>query len=200
MITWNILRAAGIGAYVMLFLSVALALMGTTSVSNGRPTRQTFTAVHQFLPTVAMVLLGIHLGGLLLDEFMNFRPLDLLVPLQSAYKPWAVAGGIFAMYAMVFIMVAAWVRRGLPAKVWRATHLVSVPAFILAMLHGIFAGTDTARPIMWGLYLATGLTVLFLVLVRALTTKSGDGWVADRPPVFAVGEEPPVPSRIPRAA
>jgi hypothetical protein len=37
------------------------------------------------------------------------------------------------------------------------------------MLHGIFAGSDAERPWMWAIYLVTGATVFFLVLVRGLT-------------------------------
>jgi predicted ferric reductase len=116
---------------------------------------------------------------------VKFRPLDLLVPMHSSYKPLAVAVGVVGMYAMVFILVASWIRKGLPTKVWRATHIATVPTFTVAMLHGIFAGTDTTRPVMWGLYLATGLTILFLTIVRALTATSNKGWVVDRPDLVA---------------
>ena len=36
-------------------------------------------------------------------------------------------------------------------------------------MHGVFVGTDTGRSWMWGTYGFTGLSVLFLVLVRAFS-------------------------------
>lgn len=170
MITWNVLRAAGFGAYFVLFLSVALGLIGTTTLGGTRVTKQGSVGVHQFLATVGLVLLAIHLAGVALDAWIDFRTVDLFVPLlQDGFEPAATAVGIGAMYAMVVITVASWTRKRLPTRLWRATHLLAIPAFAMAMLHGIFAGTDTVRPAVFWTYLATGAIVFFLVLVRAFT-------------------------------
>jgi hypothetical protein len=53
------------------------------------------------------------------------------------------------------------------------------------MLHGIFAGSDAARPAMWWTYVATGLILVFLVVLRTLT-------VGLRPPRRALAE----PARV----
>jgi hypothetical protein len=37
------------------------------------------------------------------------------------------------------------------------------------LVHGIFTGTDTIRPWLWWAFVSTGSTVLFLLVVRALT-------------------------------
>jgi DMSO/TMAO reductase YedYZ heme-binding membrane subunit len=168
-ITWIILRAAGIGAYLMLFASVAWGLVGTTSVVGKRVAKPSAIAIHQFIATVAMVLLGIHLGGLLLDRFMPFGFLDVLLPMYSTFRPVAVAFGVVAMYAAVVVLVSSWLRKPLGTKSWRRLHLLAVPAFLMSMIHGAFAGTDTARPWMWWIYLGTGGLVMFLVLTRGLS-------------------------------
>ena len=170
MTTWIVLRAAGIGAYLMLWASVTWGLIATTSLFGKRIAKQTATTVHQFLSTVGLVLLGVHLGGLLLDTFMPFRPIDLLVPLHGRFKPVSVAFGIAAMYAMAVVVSTSWIRKRLGTTWWRRIHLLAVPAFILALVHGVFTGTDSVRPWMWWSYLATGAVVLFLVLVRGLTS------------------------------
>jgi cytochrome b561 len=54
-------------------------------------------------------------------------------------------------------------------RLWRTIHLLAVPAFVLALLHGVFAGTDTQRPWMIALYGTTGVMTFFLVIVRGLT-------------------------------
>jgi predicted ferric reductase len=169
MITWILLRAAGIGAYVLLFGSVAWGLVGTTSVFGPRVAKATAVTIHQFLSTAALLLLGAHVGLLLVDPFMPFRPLDVLVPLHAAFRPAATAFGVLAMYATVIVLASSWLRRRVGPAWWRRLHLLAVPAFVLAMVHGVFAGTDSARPWMWWLYVGTGLTVLFLVIVRGLT-------------------------------
>jgi predicted ferric reductase len=168
-ITWIVLRAAGVGSYLMLFLSVNWGLIATTSLITKRVSKPTSTLFHQFVSTVAFVLLGVHLGGLLVDRFMPFGPLDLLIPMRAAYRPVAVGLGIVAMYATAIVLVSSWVRRRLNTKLWRGLHLLAVPAFTLALVHGVFAGTDTARPWMWPIYAVTGIVTLFLVIVRGLT-------------------------------
>ncbi len=169
MTTWIILRAAGIGAYLMLFLSVCWGLIGTTGVLGKRVSKASAIAVHQFMSTAGLVLLGVHVGGLLIDSFMPFAPVDVLVPGHTTFKPVAVAFGIVGMYAFVFVVVTSWLRRRIGTTWWRRTHLLAVPTFTLAMIHGVFSGTDSVRAGMWWLYAVTALVVVFLVVVRGLT-------------------------------
>jgi predicted ferric reductase len=110
-----------------------------------------------------------HLAGLLLDRFVIFRPVDLLVPLHTGFRPVAVAAGIVTMYAMVVVLGSSWLRKRVGPRWWRRLHILAVPMFSLALVHGVFAGTDTLRPWMWWIYMSTGAVVLFLVIVRGLT-------------------------------
>jgi len=166
---WIVLRAAGVGAYLMLFASVAWGLVATTSVMGKKVAKATAISVHQFIATVALVLLGLHLGGLLIDRFVKFSVSDLLIPMHSSYRPVAVAFGVVAMYATVTVLTSSWTRKHLSTKAWRTIHLLAVPAFALSMLHGVFAGTDTVHPWMWWIYVSTGGLLVFLLIVRGLT-------------------------------
>lgn len=178
MTNWIILRAAGIGAYLMLFLAVSWGLVGTTGALGKRVSKASATTVHQFMSTCGLVLLGVHIGGLLIDRFLPFGPADLLVPGHATYKPIPVAFGIVAMYAMVFVVVLSWLRRQIGMKWWRRSHLLAVPLFSTSLVHGVFTGTDSARPWMWPVYLVTGVVTFFLVVVRGLTV----GYRPERPP------------------
>lgn len=169
MTTWILLRAAGVGAYVMLFMAVAWGLVATTAVVTKRVSKPAANQFHQFVATTGLVLLGVHLGLLLIDPYMPFHILDVLVPMRSTFRPIAITAGVLAMYATVAVMVSSWVRKKLSTKVWRSIHLLAVPAFTLALAHGVFSGTDTQRWWMWGMYALTGLIVVFLVIVRGLS-------------------------------
>ncbi len=170
MTTWIVLRAAGIGAYLMLFFSVAWGLASTTSVFGKRISKASMTTVHQFTATCGLFLLAVHLGGLLVDTFTPFSIADVTIPMSTTFRPVAVTFGIAAMYLTVFVIVTSWLRKPIGTKWWRRTHLLAVPTFVLSMVHGVFAGTDTVRPAMWWTYLGTGLIVLFLLVVRGLTS------------------------------
>lgn len=195
MTTWMMLRAAGIGAYLMLFLAVAWGLVGPTGVLGKRVSKVTSTTIHQYLGTAVLPLLAIHLGLLLIDRFRPFRITDLLVPLHSTFRPLAVAFGVLAMYATVVVLLTSWFKKEIGVIWWRALHLLATPAFILAMVHGIFAGTDASRPWLWWTYVLTGTIVLFLLLVRAFTygerpERKAPPAGAQRRPTRAAVQEP----------
>lgn len=188
MSTWSILRAAGVGAYLMLFAAVAWGLVATTGLVSKRVAKATSVLIHQVLGSVALALLVIHLGGLLLDEFAELEPLDLLVPLrEKKERPIGVALGVVGMYVLLIVLLTSWIRKGLGTSWWRRFHLFATPAFVLALMHGMVAGTDTKSPWMWWTYVATGLCVVFLLLVRALTGRGRRGGTEMR------GREPSPP-------
>jgi predicted ferric reductase len=208
MTTWTLLRAAGIGAYVMLFLSVAWGLASTTAVFGRRFSKVSATTIHQFMSTCGMFLMALHVGLLLVDPFMPFSLAGVTIPMSSAYRPVAVGFGVIAMYATVFVIVTSWMRKRIGTTWWRRTHLLAVPTFILSLVHGVFAGTDTVRPAMWWTYVATGLIVVFLLVVRGLTAgyrpeRPARPERAPRPEHVAPPERPGTPaerSRQPSAA
>ena len=166
---WIMLRAAGVGAYVMLYLSVAWGLLSTTSIVTKRVSKPSSILFHQFVATVGVVLIATHVTLLVIDSFMPFRWVDVLVPMHSTFRPLATALGVLGMYGAVIVLVTSWLRKPIGTKAWRAIHLLAIPAFAMALAHGVFAGTDSGRSWMWGTYAFTGLSVLFLVLVRGFT-------------------------------
>lgn len=196
MTTWNLLRAAGIGAYVMLFLSVSWGLVSTTTPFGKRVSKPSSTLVHQFMSTCGLFLLAIHMGALLVDRFMPFRVTDLFVPMASAYRPFAVTLGTVAMYLLVFVIVASWLRKPIGTVWWKRTHLLAIPTFTLSLLHGLFAGTDSARPAMWWTYVGTGLVVVFLIVVRALTIGLRPERKTPPPHVRPAAEPATAPARV----
>jgi sulfoxide reductase heme-binding subunit YedZ len=168
--TWNVLRAAGIGAYLMLWASVAWGLLSTTQVFGKRVSKATNVALHQAFSTSGLLLLATHLVFVMKDTFVPFGWLDLVVPFRATYRPIGVAFGIGAMFVMILgVLGTSWGRKLIGTKWWRRTHSLSVPAFSLALVHGLMTGTDTPRPALFWLYLATTAALVFLLLVRALT-------------------------------
>lgn len=169
MTAWIILRAAGVAAYVAFFLSVAWGLVSSTSLVTKRISKPTSTAFHATVASAGLAFLAIHLIGLFVDRAVPFGLSDLAVPLKSTYRPISVGFGIVATYGVVIVMVSSWVRKRVGTAWWRRLHLLAVPMFTLSLLHGLFAGSDSARPWMFAMYVVTGLITLFLVIVRGLT-------------------------------
>ncbi len=190
MITWNVLRAAGIGSYFMLFASVAWGLVASTEMVSRRIPKAASVALHQALSTAGVLLLAVHLGGLMMDKYMAFKPLDFVVPMRATYRPVGVTVGIIAMFAMILgVLATSWGRRLIGPKWWRRMHALAIPAFALALVHGLMTGTDAKRAPMWWSYVATASIVLFLLLVRAFTAGAGRKHAS-----ATGGGEPPAPT------
>jgi methionine sulfoxide reductase heme-binding subunit len=173
--TWIVLRAAGVASYLLLFASVGWGLVATTALFGRKPHRATSTSLHQFLGTAGLVMLMVHLGGLLVDRFMPFGVTDILVPFRTGYRPLAVALGILSMYLVMVVAVSSWAKKSLGTKWWRRLHVLAAPAFALALVHGVLAGSDTGHPAMQLMYVATGLITVFLLMLRGLTVRGRTG-------------------------
>jgi predicted ferric reductase len=184
MTIWILLRAAGIGAYVILFLSVAWGLIATTGGVARRVSKQSANHFHAFLAGTGLALLAVHVSLLAFHEYMRFSVPELMIPFRSAYRPAAVGLGVLAMYGMIAVAVSSWLRTRIGVSWWRRLHLLAIPVFVVSLLHGVFAGTDSERPWMFSMYAVTGLLTLFLVLVRGLTY----GFRQPRPELGSVRE------------
>jgi sulfoxide reductase heme-binding subunit YedZ len=171
MTTWILLRAAGIGAYVALFLSVAWGLLASAGLTPRRISRSAANLFHASVASTGLALLALHLALLLVDPVEPFAVAEVLVPLRSPYRPFAVTLGVVAMYAFVTIVVTSWLRRRVGTTWWRRIHLAAVPTFAVSLVHGLLAGTDSGQTWAVALYGTTAAVVLFLVVVRGLTAR-----------------------------
>jgi DMSO/TMAO reductase YedYZ heme-binding membrane subunit len=140
--------------------------------------------LHRFLGGLAVVFMGVHVGALLLDSYVRFSLVDVLVPFASSWHPLWVAWGIAAMYLALAVEITSLLRRQLPAKVWRRTHMLSLPLLLLATVHFIVAGTDSDQP-----YAFVGIAVAVFVVGGLVARRLLD--------VLAPG---PTPTRVRVAA
>jgi DMSO/TMAO reductase YedYZ heme-binding membrane subunit len=150
---WYMARSAGIVAYLLLSSSV---LLGVLMAGRARFTWPKFAVeeVHRFLAILTGVFIVLHGGSLLLDRVVPISLAQELVPFTSPYRPFAVGLGICAMELMVAVGVTNALRRRMPYRMWRTLHYLTLPAWLLASLHGVLAGTDAGDP--WFAALAAG--------------------------------------------
>ena len=55
-------------------------------------------------------------------------------------------------HGLVLISTSFYVKRWIGQRAWRAIHFGSIGVFAASLVHGIWAGTDSSRPMMIGLY------------------------------------------------
>jgi DMSO/TMAO reductase YedYZ heme-binding membrane subunit len=168
---WFVARASGIVALVILSLAIVWGLLYSTRLLGGKPTPKWLLDLHRFLGGLAVVFTVVHLGALVADDFVHFGVSEILLPFASEWQPGAVAWGVVAIYLLVTVEVTSLAMRRLPRRLWRAIHTTSWVLFWLAVVHGATAGTDSGNVA----YIAVSLTavtlVLFLTIVRMLTSR-----------------------------
>lgn len=166
--TWYLTRAAGLIAYVLLYLSVAGGLLQSLGVLRGLIAPAAAVEVHEHLSLWALYVTVFHAVILLWDPYVPFRAAAVLVPFASDYEPAAVAPGVLAAYTMLGAIVSTYLRARLRPAHWRVLHLLTVAGFLFCLAHGVAIGTDTGHPAVGFLYLFTGLSVGVLAAWRLI--------------------------------
>jgi sulfoxide reductase heme-binding subunit YedZ len=166
---WYLARGAGTVSLVLLTVVMVLGI-GSRS---GRPVfglpRFGVVAVHRNASLVAVGLLIVHLLTLLLDPYAQLRLVNLVIPFGSVYRPLWVGLGTVAIDLLVVVLLSTWVRHYLGARTWRAVHWAAYAIWPIALLHGLFSGTDGGRS--WLLAIA-GLCAL--AVAAALVWRLSD--------------------------
>lgn len=167
---WVASRAAAIAAFVALTLEVAFGLAISTGAGDAWIGRGRAVDLHGWLSTVALVLIAGHALALLGDGAVRFDALDAVVPFASRYRPLAVGAGVLAAWLAIAVHASFGVRKRIGPRWWRRLHHATFGLFVLAVAHGLAAGSDGDRPWMRGLYLGAvalvgGLTVARLAPV-----------------------------------
>ena len=167
---WDLARSSGIAAYLLMWLSVAFGLIITNRMARVWPGGPTAFDLHQFASLLGLAFAVFHGLILLGDQFIGFTLPQILIPFASVnYKTVWVGLGQTAFYGLIPITFSFYFRRQISASVWRAIHYGSFIAFSMITVHGLLAGTDTANPVMLGVYAMTGLSVVALTLYRMAT-------------------------------
>jgi methionine sulfoxide reductase heme-binding subunit len=165
-VTWDVARAGGFTAYVLLALAVAVGLMLSTQLqSPSRWPRIINSELHNFLTLLSTIFLALQVLAVWVDPFTHFGWNEVFLPFVSHYRTAWMASGIVALYLGIAIGISTWLRPRLGYSWWRRLHVLTIAVFILAALHGILTGSDAST--WWGL----GIYVGSLVLVGSLLCR-----------------------------
>jgi predicted ferric reductase len=117
--------------------------------------------LHRFLAILTGVFIVLHGATLLLDTVVPTGLVQVLVPFTSSYRAFAVGLGVCTAELLLAVGITTWLRPQLSHRVWRTVHYLTLPAWLLASLHGILAGTDRFDP--WFAAIAAGaFTAVFV--------------------------------------
>jgi DMSO/TMAO reductase YedYZ heme-binding membrane subunit len=181
---WYVARAGGLVAWGLVVASCAWGLLHALRTFGRRPSPVWMLSTHRYLSALAVVFVGVHVGAILIDGYVQFSLADVLVPMVSTWHPVEVAWGIVGMYVLVAVEVTSLLRARLTPKVWRGVHVLSYVLLALVTVHLLTAGTDandllpTASAVLIGVAVVFGAAMLLTwrtaPKVRIATTGGTD--------------------------
>jgi sulfoxide reductase heme-binding subunit YedZ len=163
---WYVTRETAVVAYISLALGAMVGMLRPIARASNERLSWLADVAHTSLTVLAAVLILGHLISLALDTFIPFSVMNLLIPTNEPYKPLGTTLGVFALYALVTVLLTSWAKPRLPHGFWRATHYLSFIAFILVTLHGLLVGSDAREPFMLAIYGGGVSAVVFMGVMR----------------------------------
>jgi sulfoxide reductase heme-binding subunit YedZ len=161
---WYITRAAGIMAYLLLWFSTVWGLAIPSKIFADVLNGEFAFDFHQFISLLALGFLGLHVFVLTADRYLPYTLAEVLVPFRSPYRPVWVGIGSLAFYLSLLVTVTFYLRKRIGMKAFRYIHYSSLLAYLGAVVHALFAGTDSSMPVTLVMYVGTFLVVVFLLV------------------------------------
>jgi DMSO/TMAO reductase YedYZ heme-binding membrane subunit len=171
---WYTARSGGIVAWALLAASVLWGLALSTKVFGKRPRPNWLLDLHRFLGGLAVVFTAIHVLSIMIDTYVDFGPVEILVPFTGTWHPVAVAWGVISLYLLLAVEITSLLRKRLSRRAWRATHYLSFVLFALATIHALSAGTDRNTVLLRYGVLLTTAAVVVLTAFRATRADQHD--------------------------
>lgn len=172
---WYMTRAAGIVAYLLLWLSTAWGLAVSSKIFD--PVLQRFFTydMHQFLSLLAIGFSVLHVAVLLADRYLPFSLAQVLVPFIAPYRPLWVGFGVIGLYLVLLVSATFYIRQRIGYAAFHVIHYTSLLAYAGITVHGLMAGTDSPLWTTLLMYAGTALVVVFLLAYRLVMALLGLG-------------------------
>ena len=157
---WYVARAAGVAAYLLLTVVVALGMTMAGGKRLRRWPKFALEDVHRFGGLLVGSFVAIHVVTIALDAYLPFSLTALLVPFTARYRTVYTALGVVAAELLLALAVTNRYRDRLPYRFWRRAHYLNFAVWTAATVHGLGSGTDRSTPWLVALFAASVAVVL----------------------------------------
>lgn len=165
--SWTLIRLFGIFSYLSLFVGMALGITYSFPQWKGQ-TKARFLRWHTYANHWGTCLALLHTVLLVIDAFMPYDWKEILVPFAAKHSTGLNGIGSIALYGLLLLIFTTDIRQKLKKKLWFAFHLLSYPIFVLALVHGLYLGTDSSSILIKTMYVITALLLIGLTVLRAV--------------------------------
>jgi sulfoxide reductase heme-binding subunit YedZ len=166
---WTLARSWGLVAYLALWMTALFGVLTSSRGGGGWLHSPTVVALHRAWSAAVVVATAAHVLVVVADPASATTLPRALLPLG----PGPVALGVIAAWGLAAVLLSTSQRKRLGPKVWRAVHAASFGIWLLALAHGVLAGTDSGAPWATALYAGTAAALLAATVQRALLATAG---------------------------
>lgn len=163
---WYVARGAGLLAWGLAMSSVALGVALAGRLVAGRGVRGLLLVAHRWVSAGALSMAALHVGAVVVDDYVEVGLLQALLPGASPYETTATALGAVSLWILVTVQLTSLARRQLSRRTWHGIHLLTYVAAVLMTVHALAAGTDAGEPALAVPMVAVGLVVAVLAAER----------------------------------
>lgn len=181
---WYIGRISGIASFIMFTIVVLFGLSMTSKIwlKFRAILPSDALEIHMTIATfIAFALLVMHIGAFFFDDYIVLTAKEVFVPLSLSRGLTSALGfdlkipvalGVVSLYLVIILLVTSHLRnKVIPSKLWRAIHYSGFLFYILFLVHGITAGTDTKEVWMIIIYTLSFFSVFTMVMLRIFGKK-----------------------------
>lgn len=158
---WFLNRGTG---FVLLGLFTMAVVLGVLASARNLPSwwpRFVGNELHRRIALLSLSFLVVHIGAAELDPFVSIKPINTVVPFQTTYRPIWLGLGTVAVDLFLAVLITTGLRSRLTESAWRSVHVLTYPAWVISVVHGLGTGTDSRHA--WALW--TNVICAALVLL-----------------------------------
>jgi methionine sulfoxide reductase heme-binding subunit len=170
---WYTARATGVVALVLLTLTVALGVAGTTRLSTPALPRLVRSGLHRNISLLSVAFVATHVLATALDPYASIGITSAIVPFSSQYRPFWLSLGTVAFDMLLALVLTSMVRTRLSYRAWRAVHWLAYASWPIALWHGLGTGTDSRLSLLLALDAVCVLVVAAAALWRLQLLPAG---------------------------
>lgn len=159
---WQLIRSTGLTAYILCTISALWGLALSSKIVKDWSPGTLSILLHASTSWLAVVFGATHAILLLFDEYFTYRIVDLLVPFQGPYRPFAVGLGTPGFWTILIVTTSFSVKKRIGLQRWKLLHYASYLGFGLISLHALLAGTDANRI---GFLFLLGMAMIAVVIL-----------------------------------
>lgn len=189
---WFLNRGTGVVLLAVLSASMVLGVLAlggrAAGDGGGRLPRFVTQSLHRNLALGSVLLVIAHATTAVVDEYVDIRWWQALVPFGASYEPLWLGLGTFSLDLMVAVSLTSLLRGRMRVGTWKLVHLTSWLAWAIGVVHGVGIGTDLRSVDAWTTWAALPSAVSVVVVLLALGWRLTAG--RDRHPVS--GQRTPV--------